>query len=463
MIDWIVILGLPVLWSGVCEAARLCVRTPPQDRREKRLLILMLTPIALGAALIAAARFLPVPVPNMSWLPQALTPLDTSLVTRTVRTVHTGLNSSQWLVIAAAAVYAAGLIATAGPLIRNFIRLARIAASAEPAEVDGVVVHLTTADLPPLAWGRDRVLIPRVLFERLSPAEVILVVAHERAHLSRHDTLWFPALSLIDAILWFNPFVRRQTRRCRMAAELACDAAVTAAQPFQREAYAELILRVLRWGGAIADVVPAANAGDYRLRLEHILRVEPGRTNYDRRLFVALIVAVVPLACVQFAWAQPAGQATFTGMWTDKMLADQDKARADQEASDPAVLHRRVASEPRDEAWATRQEQALQAQLPRFHRPAEITRMTPVVHCGSTLCEIDTRVSFDKAADNFALARSSLALLNFLNHLSSEVPGFENGGTSSVMTPGPDTSRHADIITVNIYTRTGAPASAAGT
>ncbi len=459
--DWIVIVVLPVIWSALCEAARLSAGVP-DDRRDKRLLALMLAPIALGIGLVAASHALP--VARVSGLPHMLTPpIFTSQAF--VPLAAPGANAPAtvdwclWLTVACAVSYLSGLIATAAPLVTGLIQLARLAATAQPVEIACGRVWISDSDVPPLAWGRDRVVLPRMLYERLSPAELALIVAHERAHLTRRDTLWFPALSLIDAVLWFNPFVRRQTGRCRIAAELACDAAVTTAQPAVREAYAELILRVLRWGGEVTDVVPAANAGDYRLRLEHILRAPQGRSRSGRWLFAGLIAAVVPLALVQFAWAQPAAKTAFTGLWAGEMLAEQDKARADQEASDPATLHRRLAAEPRDEAWASGEEQALQAQLQRFHPAAEITRMTPVVYCGSTLCEIDMRISFDKAADNFALARAGNALTSFLNHLSSEVPGFENGGTSSVMTPSPDGGRHADIIAVNIYTRKGATAA----
>ncbi len=461
MFDWIVILVLPVVWSALCQAARTGAGTP-DDRRDKRLLALMLAPMALGIGLVAVSHVLP--VARVTGLPHLLTPPIFTYqafapLSAPAATAPATVDWRLWLTIGCAVTYLAGLVPTAAPLVTGLIRLARLAAKAQPVEIACGRVWISDSDVPPLAWGRDRVVLPRALYERLSPAELELIVAHERAHLSRRDTLWFPALSLIDAVLWFNPFVRRQTGRCRIAAELACDAVVTTAQPAVREVYAELILRVLRWGGEVSDVVPAANAGDYRLRLEHILRAPQGRSRRSRWLFAVLAAAIVPLALVQFAWAQPAAQTAFTGMWTDDLLAQADKDRAEAEKSDPATLHRRLAAEPRDAAWASGEEQALQAHLQRFHPAPEITRMTPVVYCGSTLCEIDMRVSFDKAADNTALSFANITLMSFLNHVSTAVPGFENGSTSSVMEPGPDTGRHADIIAVNIYTRKGVTAA----
>jgi hypothetical protein len=75
----------------------------------------------------------------------------------------------------------------------------------------------------PLVLGQQEICIPLLTLGELSDAELDTVLAHEIAHLERGDGFWFPAVGLVEAVLWFNPLNHWAARRFRESAELACD------------------------------------------------------------------------------------------------------------------------------------------------------------------------------------------------------------------------------------------------
>jgi len=157
--------------------------------------------------------------------------------------------------------------------------------------------------------GSATILMPESLTACLSPAQLQMILRHEREHLKRGDSRWFIVLAVIDAVFWFNPFVRHQTRRCRLAAELACDAAVVASAPEMRGTYAEALVRVLKHAaGDVRQYAPTAfspeKSGDYRMRITEIMR-PPLKTGKPRLIVAGIAAALlVPLGVAQFAWSQ---------------------------------------------------------------------------------------------------------------------------------------------------------------
>lgn len=155
--------------------------------------------------------------------------------------------------------------------------------------------------------------LPRALVDLLEPDQAALIVAHERAHARRGDPALFVALAWIDVLFWMNPFVRTQTRRVRLAAEVACDAAVTVAAPAMRRAYADAFVAAWKHSaGNAVECAPAVfsnrnsgrNPGEHRMRIAEIMRAPPARSKTPRAAAVALAAALVlPVAGVQMAVA----------------------------------------------------------------------------------------------------------------------------------------------------------------
>jgi bla regulator protein BlaR1 len=90
---------------------------------------------------------------------------------------------------------------------------------------------------------RPRVILPADFETRYTPEERALVLAHERAHLSRGDALANALASGCLCLSWFNPLMYWAVGRFRFDQELACDAAVLAATGTARGRYAGALLK----------------------------------------------------------------------------------------------------------------------------------------------------------------------------------------------------------------------------
>jgi beta-lactamase regulating signal transducer with metallopeptidase domain len=180
-----------------------------------------------------------------------------------------------------------------GPLAHLVERLRAAAGRRAP-------VRLTrTVRIPvPIALSREICLPERALCE-LPPNEQESVVAHEMAHVLRHDPLWLLAGRVLAALFFFHPLVLLAGRRLRLLAELRCDdwAAAATGRPL---ALARCLTRVASWGGEGVPV--AAMAGDRRSvagrvtrLLEHDRTRRPGKA--PRWLRPAAAVGLLVVAC----------------------------------------------------------------------------------------------------------------------------------------------------------------------
>lgn len=309
----LVVFVLPLVWSAVLYLTRrFVVRVPgvPNDAQEKRVLLLMLSPVLLGIGGLVVERLFAVHVS----LPLPLAPMgdiDGGFIGEGAPTVAARQNAiSLWPLafMLLMAVYCVVTAVLAVRLLIAYTRIALVCARATPETRLGQGVRVCERTGIALAWGRSTILLPQCLLQQLSAVQTDLIIRHERAHLERRDPLYFAALAWIDVCLWFNPFVRAQTRKCRLAAELDCDARVTGAAPHMRETYAEsLIMKLKHAAGNARQCVPAAfspaESGDYRMRISEIMHPEPKRRK-TRLLIVAGAVLLAPVALAQLAWSQ---------------------------------------------------------------------------------------------------------------------------------------------------------------
>ncbi len=312
---FVTVVLMPFIWSGLVAGLRRVLRQTtetPEDSVEKSLLTIMLTPIGLGVILLIVSRFRPIPLPDMrtlvAHLPLSQAPAEAPLPVAVSAPVNHSFDILAWLVIAGWGIYAVGIIIKAVPLVLAFARLRRVVSLSKPSVVAGEAVRITEAPVPPLVWGRSTILLPESLTARFNSEDLRMIIQHERAHLHRGDTIWFAALSWIDVLLWFNPFVRQQTALCRMAAEIACDAAVTRDVP--ANSYARVLVRTLKHtAGDVRQYAPAVfspvKSGDYRMRIRQIMRPEPpARKPLRGALYAILALIAVPVVFAQFAWSQ---------------------------------------------------------------------------------------------------------------------------------------------------------------
>lgn len=297
---------LPLLWSGLLF---FCLRRhKPDGRAEPIVLVLMVLPVLLASLVLTTAT----PLPRVVAANRLdIAAFDPVLPVMTVSPVSA--SRSDWLQLAMlvlVGLYCAGTAWRAVVLLREQAKYRFLMASAQP-HPDWPDVLIAAMDIPAFAASRH-VVLSRLILENFAPQAIALIVSHECAHIAQHHPRYYTVLAWIDVLFWFNPFVRAQTRKCRLAAEMACDAAVLAAAPSMRKAYATTIVAVLRHaaGNALA-CAPAAisprNLGDHGMRIKEIMA--PSSRRSKRAAFALAALLAIPAGAVQLAYAQAAAGA----------------------------------------------------------------------------------------------------------------------------------------------------------
>jgi beta-lactamase regulating signal transducer with metallopeptidase domain len=145
---------------------------------------------------------------------------------------------------------------------------------------------------------RPRVLLPLDFEQRYSVEEREFVLAHERAHMRRGDTVVNAVGAVWLCVFWFNPVMFWAMRLLRFDQDLACDAAVLAAAGRGRRGrYAGALLKA-QLAGETALPVPLAchwrSVHPLRRRIAALKRPVAGRMRHGIGVLcaVALVIAV---------------------------------------------------------------------------------------------------------------------------------------------------------------------------
>jgi beta-lactamase regulating signal transducer with metallopeptidase domain len=80
----------------------------------------------------------------------------------------------------------------------------------------------------------------------LSPEETRLVLAHELAHIKRHDLAWNALAAVVHVLLYFHPLVWLASRRSRQEQELACDELVVLRMHVATIDYGQTLIKIVQ-------------------------------------------------------------------------------------------------------------------------------------------------------------------------------------------------------------------------
>lgn len=147
------------------------------------------------------------------------------------------------------------------------------------------------------------ILLPAAMVNNLSPEQLEAILLHELAHIKRNDYLLNIFQSIVETILFFNPFVWWISRNIRLEREHCCDDLVIAGtvQPMH---YAKALVALEEYR-ITANPMAMAAAHDKHFLLHRIKRIMEMKTknlNYSQR-FLALLIIVTGL--VSIAWLNP--------------------------------------------------------------------------------------------------------------------------------------------------------------
>jgi TonB family protein len=209
---------LNTLWQGalVVSIAALMSRFVPQPQAATRYAVWFASLIALAI----------LPVLTTLWQPMPSVPVVPTIVvhtaTATTRATQQAANAGgTWL----AALWLAGVIACLGRLVTSGLSIGKIVRNATPALDLGEGVMLSDQVTIPLAARvfSPVILLPSHVATSLERADLDDIIAHERAHLERGDIVGNVLQRLIEAALFFNPWVYVIGRQLIKEREAACD------------------------------------------------------------------------------------------------------------------------------------------------------------------------------------------------------------------------------------------------
>lgn len=156
----------------------------------------------------------------------------------------------------------------------------------------------------PLAAGiwRPMVLVPAALLARMPVEMLDALLAHELAHIRRHDYLVNLFQRIAEALLFHHPVVWWLSHRIRVEREFVADALAAEVTGEPRQ-LAHALAELARITPTIPPLAQAAHGGHLMSRIQNLLRPQP-RTSAG---IVLLPVAGLVLACIGvLAYAQSA-------------------------------------------------------------------------------------------------------------------------------------------------------------
>ncbi len=126
---------------------------------------------------------------------------------------------------------------------------------------------------------KPMVILPAQIVTGLSPEQLRAVLAHELAHVRRHDYLVNLMQTFVEALLFYHPALWWLSNRIRTEREVSCDefAAVYCESP---KSYARALLALEESCPVPHGLAMAANRGDLRYRMERLL----GKTTPELRV-----------------------------------------------------------------------------------------------------------------------------------------------------------------------------------
>jgi uncharacterized protein (TIGR03435 family) len=249
-----------------------------------------------------AWRTTPAPAPAVAAvIEQVLTPAAATVAT--VPAAPIASSPALWPILLLV-VWGVGVLLVLAQWWQQWKPIRRALQDARPADLgghEGVTVRASASMIEPGVFGivRPVLLVPEGIGDRLTPAQLRALIAHERCHIRHHDNLTASLHMAVEALFWFHPLVWWLERRLIEERERACDEYVLQSGSTPRD-YAEGILEVCRFAKDPSPVFVAGITGaDLRRRIESILRNETARPlGISRALALAACCALAGLGPV---------------------------------------------------------------------------------------------------------------------------------------------------------------------
>lgn len=190
-----------------------------------------------------------------------------------------------------------GVRPAAGDWQERANELSRRLLVSQPVRIlESTLVHVPTV----IGWLRPVILLPASAFTGLTPQQLEAILAHELAHVRRHDYLVNVIQIAVETLLFYHPAVWWVSRQVRQEREHACDDWAVALTG-DTLTYARALTQMERLRGrATSSLALAADGGSLRSRILRLVETPPRQRRASPlaalMFFAALLTGV---ACVR--------------------------------------------------------------------------------------------------------------------------------------------------------------------
>lgn len=162
----------------------------------------------------------------------------------------------------------------------------------------------------PLVVGmlRPAIVMPATTVSRLDMSERTLVIAHELAHIRRHDLVWGFAGSIMRVLFFFHPLAWLSERQLQLSQEIAADELAIALQRHDPVCYARLLVSIVSKFGP-RRLIPTLSVG-----------TDGPYQSLKRRLSAMRFMRQIPLRIV-VAYAVVLGAVALVGLVPWRLVA----------------------------------------------------------------------------------------------------------------------------------------------
>jgi beta-lactamase regulating signal transducer with metallopeptidase domain len=188
----------------------------------------------------------------------------------------------------------------------SLARLAkRLAVSRKVRLWESAVAHTPAV----IGWIRPVVLLPASALSGLAPSQIEALLAHELAHIRRHDYLVNLLQTAVETLLFYHPAVWWVGRQMRMERENCCDDLAVAVCG-DALVYARALTELEKIRIRTPRLAMAANSGSL---LDRVRRLLDPRTPSSSSIHADWVTGIGIALCVVSIWATSGG--TFGGTW----------------------------------------------------------------------------------------------------------------------------------------------------
>ncbi len=155
------------------------------------------------------------------------------------------------------------------------------------------VVESALVDVPTVVgWLRPAIILPIAALASLTPAQVEAILAHELAHIRRHDYAVNLLQTIAETLLFYHPAVWWISNRIRVEREHCCDD-IAMAVCGDRLGYAQALAELETWRTSSTTMALAATDGSLLERVRRILHVPISDESRSPSWVVTLVLTMV--------------------------------------------------------------------------------------------------------------------------------------------------------------------------